>query len=109
VYRRVVEGKEEMSTSPFAPINEGSVPTRRERGSPVNKDAMSRLKALKEELTHVLEEAVQETLPLVRQQDVELRDLEKAIRAKRLQGGYCTRARSCGPRLKHMLLVSQTW
>jgi hypothetical protein len=47
----------------------------------MSKDTIDGLKALTDELTEVLEEAVEEAWPLVEQEDTELRDLEKATRA----------------------------
>jgi hypothetical protein len=47
----------------------------------MKKDTTDRLNALTEELSDVLEEAVEEALPLVEQEDTELRDLEEATRA----------------------------
>ncbi|MEA3374758.1 MAG: hypothetical protein U9R72_00930, partial [Chloroflexota bacterium] len=53
----------------------------------MSKNTIDELNALTDELTDVLEGAVEEALPLVEQEDTDLRDLEKATRAVMMRVG----------------------
>lgn len=64
-----------------------NVHARTERRSPVSKNTIDELNALTDELSDVLEGAVEEALPLVEQEDTDLRNLEKATRAVMMRVG----------------------